>query len=296
MKVGGSMKVESGMGDFMFSILSETDKKLPFYLIGAGSDFHQELDPHERPIGHPHFQWIQVIKGTGEITIGNKTQLVGKNQGIFIYPDIPHEYHAVESPWIVNWFSFNGYQILDFLKQINLNDSAVYSVVQSEVFTGKIRKSLDLLKSGNSMKSLEASVIVYDFLISFLKYAHLGDDDSAMNLHSRLNRVFYYIDKNYSKSISIEELSELISITPQYLCLLFKKIIQQRPMEYLNNVRINKSKDTLLKHPHFKIDEISRKAGYESTSYYCSIFKKIEGISPGKFRELHLNQKYLHQQ
>lgn len=290
------MHIDSGMGDFMFSMLSESDKKLPFYLIGAGSDFHQELDPHERPIGHPHFQWIQVIKGTGEFTMGNTTQVVGCNQGIFIYPDIPHEYHAIDSPWIVNWFTFNGFQIYDFLKQIQLEKSGVYSVVQSEVFTGKIRKSLDLLKTGNSMRSLEASVIVYDFLISFLKYAHLGDDDSNMNLHSRLNPVFYFIDKNYNRALSIEQLSRIISVTPQYLCLLFKKIIQQRPMEYLNNVRINKSKDILLKSPHLKIDEVSRKTGYESTSYYCSIFRRIEGISPGKFRELHLNQKHLHQQ
>lgn len=293
MKQGVSLETSTGIGDFMFSMLSETDKQLPFYLVGAGSDFHQELDPHQRPIGHPHFQWIQVVKGSGEITIKGKSQEVGENQGIFIYPDIPHEYHAIESPWIVNWFTFNGFNIKDFLNQIHIKNSGVYTVIQSEIFTGKIRKSLELLKSSNPMKGLEASLIVYDFIISFLKYAHMDHEDAVMNLHSRLNPIFNHIDQNFHRNISIEELSSIIAVTPQYLCILFKKIIKQRPMEYVNNVRINKSKDILLKNPNRNIEEISKESGYESVSYYCSIFKKNEGMSPGKFRELHLNQKYL---
>ncbi|MBI9096885.1 MAG: AraC family ligand binding domain-containing protein [Spirochaetaceae bacterium] len=282
-------------GDFIFAMLSETEKKLPFYLVGAGFDFHQELDPHERPEGYPHYQWIQVVKGSGEVNINGETLLVGENQGILIFPDVPHEYHAIDFPWIVNWFTFNGYHIEEFLNYIHIDRSGVYSVVQSEIFTSKIRKSLDLLRSSSPMKGLEASAIVYEFLISFLKYAHIdGEGDTVSSLHSRLNPVFIYIDKNYEKTISIEDLSEIISVTPQYLCILFKKIIKQRPIEYLNNVRINKSKDLLLKNPNMKIEEVSLSSGYESSSYYCSIFRKIEGISPGKFRELHLHQKYLH--
>ena len=281
------------LGDFIFAMLTETEKKLPFYLVGAGLDFHQELDPNERPSGYPHYQWIQVVKGTGELTINGKTQIVGENQGMLIFPNVPHEYHATESPWIVNWFTFNGYHIEDFLKQIHIDKSNVYSVVPKEIFTSKIRKALNLLQSADSMKGLEASALVYDFLISFLKYAHLTKGDSVSNLYNRLNPVFDYINENFSKPITIEELAELISITPQYLCLLFKKIIKQRPIEYLNNVRINKSKDFLLKNSFMKIEEVSLCSGFESSSYFCSIFRKIEGLSPGKFRELHLHQKYL---
>jgi AraC-like DNA-binding protein len=64
-------------------------------------------------------------------------------------------------------------------------------------------------------------------------------------------------------------------------------------MEYLNNVRINKSKDLLMKNPDLRIKDVSVRSGYDSTSYFCSIFRRMEGMSPGKFRELHLYQKYL---
>lgn len=281
------------IGEFNFAMLTDAEKKLPFYLVGAGFDFHQELDPHERPSGYPHYQWIQVEKGSGLLTIEGEQHLVGENQGMLIFPSVPHEYHASESPWIVNWFTFNGRYIEDFLKEVPIDHSGVYSVVQPGVFSSKIRRSLDLLQSSNSLKGLEGSSLVYDFLISFVKFAHPADRDSVSSLYSRLNPVLHFIDGNYDKPLTIEEMSDILAVTPQYLCRLFKKIIGQRPIEYLNNVRINKSKDILLKNPRMKISQVSHKSGYESPSYFCSIFKKLEGMSPGHFRELHLHQNFL---
>ena len=53
------------------------------------------------------------------------------------------------------------------------------------------------------------------------------------------------------------------------------------------NLRIQKAKDLLLKHPDLRVREIAYKLGYENESYFGSIFKKTEGFSPGKFRELY---------
>lgn len=281
------------IGDFTFSMITDLDRKLPFYLVGAGLNFHQELDPHLRPDGYPHFQWIQVKKGKGVFQLEGESYHITENQGILIYPNVPHNYYAEESPWIVNWFTFNGNYVGEFLKNIHIETSNVYSVVQTGVFSGIIHKSLKLLRSTDPSKGLEASLYVYEFLTSFSRFIHKGDSIADSRLYGRLNPVLSYINENFNQPLTIEDLAGKIGVTPQYLCLLFKKIIQQRPIEYLNNVRINKSKNILLKHPQMKIGEISSATGYESSSYFCSIFKKTEGMSPGKFRELHLHHKFV---
>lgn len=281
------------IGDFTFSMLTEKEKQLPFYLVGSGVDFHQELDPHSRPSGHPHYQWIQVKQGSGTFVVDGETHIVGTNQGILLFPDVPHEYFAEESPWIVNWFTFNGTSLESFLQQINIESSGVYSIAQTGFFQSLIKKSLELLRSTKPSRTIEASLLVYEFLVGFSQYAHREGVDKTLKLYSRLNPVLQYIDLHYSESMSIESISEVIGVTPQYLCQLFKKILNQRPIEYLNNVRINKSKDILLKNPHIKVEEVAERTGYESSSYFCSIFKKTEGMSPGNFRELHLHKKYL---
>lgn len=281
------------LGDFKFSMITQTERNLPFYLIGAGFDFHQELDPHVRLEGYPHYQWIQVIEGEGVFDIDGKTFKAGHDQGILLFPDVPHSYYASISPWIVNWFTFNGEYVDTFLKQIHIKKTELFSVLQTGVFSGIIKKALKILRSTDPSKGMQASLLVYEFLVTFSRYAYKGDSTSNSRMYNRLNPVLQYIDQSYKTQLTIKNLSEIINVTPQYLCHLFRKVIKQRPIEYLNNVRINKSKDLLLINPHMKIEEISLSCGYESSSYFCSIFKKAEGMSPGKFRELHLHQKHL---
>lgn len=281
------------IGDFTFSMLTESEKKMPFYLIGAGINYHQDLDPHSRPDGYPHYQWIQVKEGSGTFHIDGTEHKIGRNQGILIFPHIAHEYRAQTSPWIVNWFTFNGEGLKEYLMQLNIERTGVYSVADTGLFPGIIKRALKLLRSANPFQVIDGSLLVNEFLVSFVKHAHPGYTDTAYKLYSRLNPVLHYIDDHFSESLSIEDMAEIIGVTPQYLCQLFKKIINQRPIEYLNNVRINKSKDLLIKFPKMKVDEISKKSGYDSSSYFCSIFKRNEGMSPGRFRELHLHHGML---
>ena len=60
-----------------------------------------------------------------------------------------------------------------------------------------------------------------------------------------------------------------------------------RPFEYINRVRISKSKDFIINNSKMEINEIAKKVGYDNASYFCAVFKKMEGVSPGKFKKLH---------
>ncbi len=103
----------------------------------------------------------------------------------------------------------------------------------------------------------------------------------------KLRPVIDYINTHYDQILTLEELADIMKITPQHLCLLFKNIMQIRPFEYLNQVRINKSKDFLINNFDLTIGEIAKMVGYDSTSYFCFVFKNIEGFSPGAFRKRH---------
>ncbi|MFE5321627.1 helix-turn-helix domain-containing protein [Paenibacillus sp. NPDC056579] len=55
------------------------------------------------------------------------------------------------------------------------------------------------------------------------------------------------------------------------------------------NTRIKKSKELLLQYPYIQIKEIALLAGFEDANYFCSVFKKLEQISPNQFRKIHHN-------
>lgn len=273
------------MNNAVFSIITENERKLPFYLIGVGCRYTQE--PIERPEGYPSFQWIQCHGGEGELVIGGKTHRVKQYQGMFLYPDVPHEYYAIKEPWQVDWVTFGGYDTERFIKNMGINESGVFFVSNSESILSKMRRMLAIAQSDSSLKGVECSAIIYDLLLDLMKYTSKSSDDSIQQQVLKLEPVLQFIEQNYFNSISLEEMASVLQVTPQHLCLLFREILNTRPFEYLNNVRINKSKHLMLKDDRMEIGAIARQVGYENTSYFCSVFRKQEGISPGKFRKLY---------
>ena len=81
-------------------------------------------------------------------------------------------------------------------------------------------------------------------------------------------------------------MAEIIDVSPQYLCSLFKNFLYMRPFVYISKRRIQEAKRLLLDKP-MSIKDIALQIGYNYSSYFCSIFKKYEGISPHEFRNMH---------
>ena len=65
----------------------------------------------------------------------------------------------------------------------------------------------------------------------------------------------------------------------------FKEYTGFAPHEYITQLRIYNAK-YLLKATDLSIDEISRQTGFSDSVYFIQVFKKIEGITPSKFRKM----------
>lgn len=93
-----------------------------------------------------------------------------------------------------------------------------------------------------------------------------------------------YIKRNYMKKITLEEVASHVYLSPSYFSKIFKDEMKQNFNSYLNHVRIEISKK-LLTDDSIELVDVSNLVGYEDQSYFCKVFKKMTGISPGKYRE-----------
>lgn len=281
-------KAQSQVLNHIFPVITETEKQLPLYLTGVGCYYRQEHVV--RPEGYPTFQWIQCRKGQGELIMGGQSYPVGPQQGIFLYPNEPHEYFETHEPWEVDWIGFGGCFVEKMVHQLGFKSSNVFYIFQGETTFAKMRHALQIAQSGDPFRSLQCSNIIYELLLDLYKYTThnaRANDASILQQHSRLKPVLDYMEENFSKVITLEGLADTILITPQHLCLLFKNTLKMRPFEYLNHVRINKSKDLMFARRDLEIQAIAGMVGFENVSYFCAVFKQIEGLSPGQFRKLH---------
>ena len=101
---------------------------------------------------------------------------------------------------------------------------------------------------------------------------------------SVVSRAKAYIDENFHKDISLDEVSRVVDISPYYFSKLFKQEEGVNFIEYLTKKRMQNARQ-LLKNPSLSIKEICVMSGYSDPNYFSRIFKKYEGITPSEYRE-----------
>lgn len=93
-----------------------------------------------------------------------------------------------------------------------------------------------------------------------------------------------YINQNFSRELTLDDVSRSVNISPYYFSKLFKEEAGENFIEYLTRVRIAHARE-LLKNPALSIKEICVMSGYSDPNYFSRIFKKQEDVTPSEYRE-----------
>lgn len=99
----------------------------------------------------------------------------------------------------------------------------------------------------------------------------------------RLKKVYEFIENNYQRAISLEEISNMTNLSKAAFCRYFKKMTQLTFTEFLNQYRVEQAK-ALLKSDK-KVTETCYECGFESLSYFNKIFKKVVGQKPIQYKK-----------
>lgn len=93
-----------------------------------------------------------------------------------------------------------------------------------------------------------------------------------------------YIQTNYKKKISLDDISLVGNVCKSKCCALFRQYLNQTPVNYLIKYRLQKSIE-LLSNSNLNITEISFEVGFSGTSYFIETFQKHFKCSPLEYRK-----------
>ncbi len=96
-------------------------------------------------------------------------------------------------------------------------------------------------------------------------------------------RAMDYIRNNFHKEITLENVAQQVGLNTSYFSKLFKDETGESYTDYLNRVRIEYSKHFLK--GGFSLADTAQMVGFSDQSYFSKIFKKFEGLPPGKYRK-----------
>lgn len=239
----------------------------------SAPDIPINVDPYVRNVyllhivtnGICHFCDFEASEGSAFIIVKNKLQ----------------SFH-VEPGYSHYWFAFDGTGTLELFEKYGLNSGKHMLLKISNLKYLKYTLENAMNYAKNNPK------IARSIFHSIFPLLNTNEREKLYRCDEIATTAKKFIDNNYQRKISMEDVAKSVCVSEKYLCAKFKQYFSIPPQQYLQSVRMKNAK-ILLKNTNLKIKEISDSAGYESQLSFSSAFKKYIGTSPSDYREKNKN-------
>ena len=109
-------------------------------------------------------------------------------------------------------------------------------------------------------------------------------NEETKSVPAFVNFIAEYIKSNYHDEITLPEMAKIVGMNEAYLSRKFKEYTGTGINEYINVVRVGEAVKLLL-NTDYSIVRISNEVGYNDSSYFAMMFKRLIGITPKKYRK-----------
>ncbi len=165
------------------------------------------------------------------------------------------------------------------LESLDLAASDVFRRLPEEV-PQRFEEIFELLNAQSEEVARKLSAAAYGLL---LLLASSGRDRAYPE---DIRRILAYLETHEGEAITVESLSRRFGIGPRTLFRLFRRHLNQSPIDCLIALRMKRARRLLLEES-WQIKEIAWTVGYRNALYFSHEFRRIVGMSPREFRERH---------
>lgn len=116
--------------------------------------------------------------------------------------------------------------------------------------------------------------------------------DKKLSGNKVITDITDYVREHYmDEDLNVSQIADKFKMNLSYISKQFKKQNGDGLYDYINKIRVENAKH-LLKENNNSICNIAKHVGYYSENSFIRVFKKYEGVTPGKFKEINAYQKY----
>lgn len=103
-----------------------------------------------------------------------------------------------------------------------------------------------------------------------------------------ISQVNAYIEEHFADpSLNLNKLGDVFNITSAYLAKLYKDAEGPALLDVLNQRRVHEAKSILIQRPNTTISNVAKACGFTNANTFIRVFKRFEGITPGRYRDVH---------
>ncbi len=277
------------MGDKMEYTISLTEQQysdLPLVFRMLGIDHRQEIV--NRPSGIPMWQIIYGKSGKGHFRIEKAHYILQEGDIVLLPPHMGHQYESMYDEWIVHFLGFSGNSSKRIMSDLGLASPGVYHLMPGEKGRDNILSYINqfetVIRRGEPQTNRILSKKLYSMLLDLPIAGYAGRESLCEESDLLISEIIFFLEKNYSRDISLCQIGEEFHLTPEYLCTRFKKSTGETIWSQLKRIRIGKARMMLLERPEITLREAGELCGFRSPSYFGKVFREMTGMTPQAYK------------
>lgn len=238
---------------------------------------------------------LWVIQGNGNILLGDSLYRLESGRLYFIPALVLHYTHpAVPENYIRSKLVFSRHLIQKVLTACeslylleNLEQTPWSAECKTPEKTARIEhffeEAAQIWKEQRQTAAARNAGLILQML-SYLSDTLAPDITAVYHADPLMNTMLTYINTHLGEELSLDRIAHHCHISKYYMCRRFREEINMTVMQYISSQRIIAAKNMLIGTDR-SIADIASENGYVNSSHFCSVFRRVEGISPAVFRK-----------
>lgn len=268
------------------------DSLSPVLVMNA--EHHAKTSLHR----HEFFELVFIERGVALHSFDGSTQILTTGDVFIILPGEVHSYVSTNNTALYNCL-FTQEALQDIEKDIQELEGVEWLLTGREKFVRlhaglaemqEIEITLERLIWERLNRpvgwKLKVKSLFCSLLVAFARlYASQGQDQAGTVANSSaIMRSVAFIEQNFDKEITVEEVSKASGLSSGYFSKQFKSVLGTSPAEYARNFRMAKAAE-LLRVEGKSVADVSHELGFSDISLFSRQFKQVTGVSPSGFRK-----------
>ncbi len=238
---------------------------------------------------HGEFELIRVISGRFELFLDNKNITLHSGDCAIIDCTTLHRGTPANAVYECVVFSLSMLYkksndiIRKYIRPIAHRNVGVSAVPTSRI-TEQINAVFTVAKAQTPLYELKLHSLLFEFfLLLYEDSLIINQQHSHSKQMEIISELLHWIDKNYTDTITLYDLSRLSGLNQKYLCRFFKEYTGKTPIDYINYLRIEAACHEM-QHSGLSVTDAALESGFNSISYFTKAFKKYKGITPREYK------------